>query len=138
MISDLNIDDYQDYLSLMSHFRPVKTDMSKQDFIDIYNKIKINGKIFVYKIDNKIIAATSIVEEYKFINNNGKVCHIEDVFVDKNFRNKGIATKMIKYVENYCINNNFYKMILNCDKELISFYEKFGFINAISMIKRLI
>jgi len=138
MISDLNIDDYKDYLSLMSNFRPVKTDMSKQDFIDIYNKIKINGKIFVYKIDNKIIAATSIVEEYKFINNNGKVCHIEDVFVDKNFRNKGIATKMIKYVENYCINNNFYKMILNCDKELISFYEKFGFSNAISMIKKLI
>ena len=48
----------------------------------------------------------------------------------------GIASKLIKYVSTYCIKNNFYKMILNCDKELVDYYQKFGFIEKISMIKK--
>ena len=136
MISELDINDYQEYLMLMKDFRPVKTDMTKDDFTLIYNKIKNNGKIFIYKLDNKIVASITIIEEHKFINNNGKVCHIEDVFVNKHFRNKGIASKLIKYVETYCIKNNFYKIILNCEKELVDYYQKFGFIEKISMIKK--
>jgi len=136
MISELDINDYQEYLMLMKDFRPVKTDMTKDDFTLIYNKIKNNGKIFIYNLDNKIVASITIIEEYKFINNNGKVCHIEDVFVNKKYRNMGIASKLIKYVSTYCIKNNFYKMILNCEKELVDYYQKFGFIEKISMIKK--
>ncbi len=136
MISELDINDYQEYLMLMKDFRPVKTNMTKDEFTLIYNKIKNNGKIFIYKVDNKIVASITIIEEYKFINNNGKVCHIEDVFVNEHYRNIGIASKLIKYVSTYCIKNNFYKMILNCDKDLVDYYQKFGFIEKISMIKK--
>ena len=128
------IDDYFEYLSLMNNFRPVNVKMSKDEFANIYKKIQSNGKIFVYQVDNKIVASITIIEEYKFINNNGKVCHIEDVFVNKDFRKKGIATNLIEYVKKYCIKNKFYKMILNCDYELITYYEKFNFEKKYSMM----
>ena len=52
---------------------------------------------------------------------------IENVFVKKECRKKGIATQLIKDAVNYAKENNLYKIILNCSDQNIDLYHKNGF-----------
>ena len=54
--------------------------------------------------------------------------HIEDLVVDKDHQNQGIATDLIKFCFDKIKSVNYYKIILDCNKEIIPFYEKFGFV----------
>jgi glucosamine-phosphate N-acetyltransferase len=79
------------------------------------------------KTDKKIIAASTLFIERKFIHNCGSIGHIEDVVVSKDYRGTGLGkiliTKLIKIArEMKC-----YKIILNCQEKNIPFYEKCGF-----------
>ena len=60
----------------------------------------------------------------------GKVAHIEDLVVDKEYRKKGISKLLIDKCINYAKNEQCYKIILNCNKNLIKFYEKNNFYNS--------
>lgn len=91
-----------------------------------------NHNIYICKdnIKNKLIGIITIIIENKIIHNFGKVAHIEDLVIDKDERNKGIAKLLI----NYCIKlaefEKCYKIILNCNENLIKFYQKNNFYNA--------
>jgi len=69
----------------------------------------------------------TLLLEQKLIRGGAVVAHIEDLVVDKDYRGKGIANELI----NYCIKESShidtYKIILDCDIKLQSFYEKMGF-----------
>ena len=74
-----------------------------------------------------IIGAVSALYERKMIHNSGIVCHIEDLVVHNDHRNKGIGTKLINVIFEKAKMQNCYKIILNCTEELKSYYEKQGF-----------
>ena len=69
----------------------------------------------------------SILIEQKIIHNMGKVAHIEDIVIDKNYRKMGLGSKMINKLKKIAKDNNCYKIILNCNEKLITYYEKYGF-----------
>ena len=79
---------------------------------------------------NKLVGIITIFIENKLIHNLGKVAHIEDLVVDKEERNKGIAEILINKCIDYAKSKNCYKIILNCNKNLIKFYEKKNFYNS--------
>ena len=119
--------DFKEYISLINKFRPIGLNITKKQFETIYDTIFLNSIIFVLEINDIIVAATTLLIEQKFIHKLSKYGHIEDVIVNNEERGKGYGKKIIKHVVDYCKKNNFYKITLTCNKELIPFYEKNNF-----------
>lgn len=94
-----------------------------------FKKINSNPDhlIIVALIDGKVVGATTLWIETKFIHNGGKVGHIEDVVVDKEYQKNGIGEKMINYLLRYAKDQGCYKTILDCVDDVKPFYEKLGF-----------
>ena len=87
-----------------------------------------NHVIFVVEYDGKIVGSTTLLIEQKFIHEGGKVGHIEDVVISKQFHSKGIGVKIIQEVLEYAKTQGCYKTILDCADNLKPFYEKIGFV----------
>ena len=69
----------------------------------------------------------TLFKEQKLIHNGACVAHIEDLVVDKNYQKQGIAKELINYCFGLIKSDTCYKIILNCKRDLIPFYEKFDF-----------
>lgn len=128
-IRELKLTDYElNYFELLSQLSQV-TKPSKKEFEYHFNKIISNNnhKIFVIENNGVIVANITTILEQKFIRGCKCICHIEDVVVHKDYRGKGIASKLLDFVKGYSQQNNCYKIILNCSQDYIRFYEKNGF-----------
>lgn len=127
----ININDIkEEYIKLLSELTNVE-ELSDDDF---YNKIKEITKlgiiVVVYYEDNNkicIIGSGTVLYEPKIIRNGKYVAHIEDIVVDENHRGCGIGKTIVNNLINYSKEKECYKIILNCSNDLISFYEKIGF-----------
>ena len=124
---ELKKSDYEEYIKLITEFRPINLQITKEIFENIYDSIFKNSIIFVIELENKIVASGKLLIEQKFIHNLAKYGYIEDVIVSKEHRSKGVGQKIVKYIVDYCKKNNFYKMTLTCNEILIPFYEKNNF-----------
>ena len=105
------------------------SNMDKKTADKIFDKINSNPDhiVAVAIIEGKIVGSTTLLIETKFIHNGGKVGHIEDVVVDKEYQRKGIGEKIIMYLLRYAKDQGCYKTILDCADEVKPFYEKLGF-----------
>ena len=105
------------------------SDLDKDTAKNILKKIIENPDhiIRVAEVDGKIVGSTTLLIEQKFIHEGGKVGHIEDVVVSKEFEGRGIGIKLVKSLLEAARAENCYKTILDCKDELIPFYERIGF-----------
>ena len=105
------------------------SDLNEDKAKDVFNKIKSNPNhiVFVVILDDKVVGSTTLLIEPKFIHQGGKVGHIEDVVIAKEFQGSGIGEKLINFVLEYAKKNDCYKTILDCSDDLKPFYEKIGF-----------
>lgn len=105
------------------------SNMSPRKAQALFDKISNNPNetIYVAVMNSKIIGAASIIIEQKFIHKGGKVGHIEDVVVAKEFQGKGIGQKVVQSLLNHAQKQGCYKTILDCTDDLIPFYKKLGF-----------
>ena len=105
------------------------SDLDKEVAKDILKKIISNPDhiIHVAEDNGKIVGSTTLLIEQKFIHNGGCVGHIEDVVVSKEFEGRGIGIKLVTSLLEIANTRNCYKTILNCNDELIPFYERIGF-----------
>lgn len=126
----LKKDDYnKEYLNLLEQLTIVnKKDISYQNFCDFIDLLDNNHIIFVIEDNNKIIATTTLLIENKLIHGLGKVGHIEDVVVDKDYNGKNIGKYIVNHVVAYCEKEECYKVILDCNNDVKNFYEKCGFV----------
>lgn len=118
--------DYTECVKLLNQFRETK--LKREDYSRIFYSIREVCNIWVLIDDSKnMVAIATLLIENKLIHNGSKVAHIEDVVVDKNFLGKGYGKKMIEFLTEKAKNQGCYKVILNCDEEVVGFYEKCGF-----------
>ena len=105
------------------------SNLTKEKAKQVFEKIKSNPNhvVFVAVVDGKVVGSTTMLIEPKFIHDGGKVGHIEDVVVSKEYQGKGIGEKIIRALLEYAQKNNCYKTILDCSDEIKPFYEKIGF-----------
>ena len=105
------------------------SNLNKETAKEILKKIIANSDhiIKVAEIDGKIVGSTTLLIEQKFIHEGGKVGHIEDVVVSKEFEGRGIGMKLVVSLLEKAKMMNCYKTILDCKDELIPFNEKIGF-----------
>lgn len=130
-IRNLEKNDYhKNYFELLSKL----TYCEKVSFEDWDKRIEeINNNsyhnIFVIEDTGVIIGSITLLVELKIIRKLGNIGHMEDVVVSNEYRGKGLAKQLIEYCINFSKKKDCYKIILDCNKDLISFYNKFGFEN---------
>jgi glucosamine-phosphate N-acetyltransferase len=119
----------------------IADDLLDDIFLEKINSIFKMGTIYVsYVEDDKsdiiIIGTGTIIIEPKLIHNGMSIAHIEDIVVDNNYRKNGITQIILDKLTEYAINNNCYKIILDCNENIKKVYEKNGFIKKdIQMVK---
>jgi glucosamine-phosphate N-acetyltransferase len=77
--------------------------------------------------DGRVVGATTLLVEQKFIHGGGLVGHIEDVAVRTGSEGRGIGGSVVKAAVRKAEELGCYKVILDCKEELEPFYAKLGF-----------
>lgn len=118
------------------------------DLLNKYNNLKIfhtittikadKGTYFVYFDDGKVVGCTAIKEEHPTLTRNYHTC------VSFYYRNKHIATKLIKHAESICETQNMFVTIRTDNFPSIALYSNMGYIyikeeqkNIITLGKRI-
>ena len=116
------------FLTTLDSLR-MASDIDKNAAELVFNKINSNPDhiIAVAEYEGKVVGATTLLIEPKFIHQGGLVGHIEDVVVDKNYQGKKIGEKVMKYLLGIAQKRGCYKTILDCTDDVKKFYEKLGF-----------
>jgi glucosamine-phosphate N-acetyltransferase len=114
------------YLLLLGELTTV-SEITNEEFFKNIVAIQSMGQIIVGIEDETIICSGTIIIEPKIIHGGRPAGHIEDIVVLEKWRNKGIAKELLEYLQKIAIHNNCYKIILDCNERLVSFYEKSGF-----------
>ena len=131
LIRKIQIDDLTvEYYKLLREISLISIpDMNEKQNLEFIKQLDDNHQIYlmINCQNNKIVATGTILIENKLIRNYGKIAHIEDIAVDKTERNKGLGKKLINFLIDVSVERNCYKVILNCDTDLIYFYQSCGF-----------
>lgn len=123
-------DYYKNYLDLLGQLSKIdKNEIKFEDFLYFINSLEERNVVFIIENKNteEIVACATVYIENKIIHNMGKVCHVEDVVVDKSMRGTGLGKILMGFIQEYANKMRCYKTILDCTEENIGFYEKCGF-----------
>jgi glucosamine-phosphate N-acetyltransferase len=105
--------------------------ITTEEFIHKINEISKMGEIMICyseKLPNiNILGSGTIIYEPKIIHGCKYVGHIEEIVVHEKYRGHGIAKKILEKLTNNANKKNCYKVVLDCKKNIIPFYEKTGF-----------
>lgn len=119
----LSLENLDFYLEIIKEFKDEDI-IQKEKFLEF---LPDNQKIYLLEIDNNIIGTGTIIYENKIYHSQKKVAHVEDIIILKKFQKKGYGKILLDELIKKSKENNCYKIILNCSKNLISFYQKCGF-----------
>ena len=114
------------YLLLLQQLTSV-SEITNEQFFDHVKKINAMGKIVIGIENDIIVCSGTVIIEPKIIRGARSVAHIEDIVVLETARKKGLAKEVLEHLKTFSIENNCYKIILDCEETLIPFYEKCGF-----------
>jgi len=96
-----------------------------------------SGHVYIAKTEqNEIIGTATLLIEQKFIHSGGKVGHLEDVAVKKEYEKNGVASRIINTIVNLAEKEGCYKVILDCENKLVPYYNKFEFIEKGKLMRR--
>ncbi|RUS32354.1 acyl-CoA N-acyltransferase [Jimgerdemannia flammicorona] len=129
-IRPLAIDDYdRGVLKLLSQLSVVG-EVSKDQFIERFEHMRNLKTYFITVIHeestDRTVAVGTLVVEYKFLHECGKIGHIEDIVVDDSQRGKKFGQRLIDQLQYTARAIGCYKVILNCTLHNVPFYEKCG------------
>ena len=132
IISMLSLDDYEEFVEVMNEFRNFS--ISKEQFQYIFDQMEKTGNTFNYVArENEkgpIIGTAKLVIECKFYHNGRKVAHVEDLVIKKEHNGKGYGSLFLKIIEDIACIFECYKLTLECETDLLPFYEKNNFKNV--------
>ena len=113
------------------------SDIEAKKAEEIFEKINSTPDytIAVAELEGRVVGATTLLIEQKFIHNGGLVGHIEDVVVDKNHQGQKIGEKIMKFLLDIANEQGCYKTILDCTDDVKLFYEKMGFKQVASELR---
>jgi len=107
--------------------------VSRQDFHTRFDQMKQQkDTYFVVVIEDctrKLIVATAtLMIEWKFIHNCGKVGHVEDVVVNQTYRGKNLGLRVVEELNRIAKQLGCYKIILDCSVANVPFYNRLGYV----------
>ncbi|GAB5593225.1 hypothetical protein Unana1_08125 [Umbelopsis nana] len=106
----------------------VTGNISKEKFEERFDFLKSTKTYFTTVIEDErsglVVACATLLAEYKFLHECGKIGHIEDVVVHDSQRGKKLGQRLIEQLQYIGRAIGCYKVILNCTVENVPFYEK--------------
>jgi len=134
-IREIAQDDWYNVCALLSNsispFMP-----NQSDFEDIWTSFFMQKNVYAVVCENSkndVVGYASIMVQTKI--RGGRQGHIEDVVVNKTYRNQGIGTFLIKNLIDYAHQKRCYRIILETNDENKRFYFNLGFEYAGSALK---
>jgi len=122
------------FVSTMANMSDI-SDLDLAKLKDIWQKAKSQDVYFLVAVSkeqdskDQIVATVKLLIEPKFFHGGRAAGHIEDVVTRLGFEGNGLAKALLKEAIEIARKNNCYKIILDCKKELETFYNKVGFKN---------
>lgn len=115
------------FLETLSHLAPV--DLDPEEAFKLYQKRnKQKLRTYVAELRSGFVMATATLYiEQKFIHKGGKVAHLEDFVVHKDYQGQGVGTFMLDMMEKVARDEGCYKIILNCKEGVVDFYTHRGY-----------
>lgn len=114
------------FLEALSALKPAN--LTEQQALAVFQKRQQAGvQTYVALIEDRVIGTASLLIEPKFIHHGGIVGHIEDVAVNVTDQRHGVGAALIQHLVEICRRHGCYKVILDCEADVIPFYEKLGF-----------
>lgn len=83
-----------------------------------------NQYTFVGFMDNSLVATHTVTIEEKLIHNHGLVAHMEDLVVRPDYRERGLAKRMLEYSLEFCKQHGAYKILATCTEKNVEYYNK--------------
>ena len=99
-------------------------------FKNIIISLPDNHEIYVCKYNNYPAGLITLITEKKLIHGGSLVGHIEDLAVHRDYKNMSIGKTLLNYCIDKCRISGCYKLILNCNEQLKTYYEKNSFIDT--------
>jgi len=115
------------YCELLSELTKSTENISREKFVAILQSLGNQQQIWVLEDDGKIICTMTLLLEPKLIHHGSNVLHIEDVIVHPEHQKKGLGKMMMHKAKQIAMENNCYKIILDCTEDNKKFYESCGF-----------
>ena len=113
-------------LELKSLYRHLNNELS----VNFENDLElVREDIYVLLENDDIIGCGTIFFEKKLFRSGKQVAHIEDLVIDKKYQCMGFGKELLEYFITLSKQKDCYKVILDCDENLIHFYKKVGFKN---------
>lgn len=129
LTSDILATHLDDFIETLNHLVPTDTITLDQAQHTLQ---KINAQdTHIYVVihdDGHLVWSISLMLEQKFIRWAKIAGHLEDVVTRKWYEGQGIASALIKHALAQAQQAGCYKVILDCDQELSTYYAKFGFV----------
>ena len=124
--------DLQSLLELYKQLQPEDEPAAVDDSKRVWNEIEGDPNIRYFgAIDNgKVVSTCFAVYIPNLTRNNRGICFVENVITDKDYRNRGLASKVIDMAISFAKEKNCYKVILQSGiarEEAHHFYESKGF-----------
>ena len=124
--------DLQSLLELYRQLQPDDEDPSLEKSKIVWQEIENNPDIRYFgAIDNgKVVSSCYAVYIPNLTRSTRGICFIENVVTDKDYRNQGLASKVIDMAISYAKEKNCYKVILQSGSKRVDahrFYESKGF-----------
>jgi glucosamine-phosphate N-acetyltransferase len=134
LVRGATLEDLDSILELLNQLTSLKdgTIFNREKVENIYRKIldDENYSLCVYQDEGKILGTALLLVQMNISQGGRPYSHIENVVVDKGCRGKGAGKKMIDYLVDKAKGIDCYKILLNCGKDNITFYEKCGFFDS--------
>lgn len=142
VVRDVRLKDLDQLLEILYQLSPLKEgvvpDMENLKWI-LLNMINDKNYHFcVFEDEGKILGTALLLIQLNLSHGGRPYAHIENVVVDKNCRGRGAGRKMMDYLVEKGKQANCYKILLNCNKSNIPFYEKCGFFDSGEIEMRLV
>lgn len=124
--------DLQSLLELYKQLQPDDEPASADDSKRVWKEIEGNPNIRYFGAidDGKVVSTCYAVYIPNLTRNNRGICFIENVVTDKDYRNRGLASKVIDMAVSYAKEKNCYKVMLQSSAartDAHRFYENQGF-----------
>ena len=114
------------FLAALSVLKPAE--LTDEQALGVFrNRMQARVQTYVALIDDRIAGTASLFLEPKFIHGGGIVGHIEDVATHAAYQKHGVGASLVAELLSVCRRAGCYKVILDCDEQVIPFYEKLGF-----------
>ncbi|XP_065829317.1 glucosamine 6-phosphate N-acetyltransferase-like [Oscarella lobularis] len=128
------------FLNLLSQLTKVGS-VDGEQFVEQFERMKKSSNHYVVVIEDvirsRIVASATLLVEYKFIHGAAMRGRIEDLVVSDRMRGKQLGKLLVETLLKLAVKLGCYKLSLDADDQVKSFYEKFGFRDGATLFMQL-